>query len=518
MSEIKNRAFMVWLSKILRYSAAGTNDIDHEKHTSKIPAIMGYIFLSIPMYIFFFCWLRIAYSIIMILILSLGLFFACKSAPKIDISYLTKSNGCKIAAAVILAAVWVYLSGIGKLAFQNYDHMWRNAILEKLVNENWPVVIEDTHGYFQQPVAFIYYFAIWLPAALFGKIFGLEAAHIFLFVWCTIGILLVFLILTGIRKKLSLLMLAAFVLFSGLDAVGDFILNNTPDHLWFATNHLENWAWGFQMSSFSTQLFWVFNQAIPAWLLTALFLIQKDNRSLVFIYSLSFMSCTLPAIGMIPVIACIGICRIVKIFKKKNGIPTSIKMVLAEVLTVQNIITGLSVTLISFLFLKANTTGNSGFRFNEMGKLFMSYLIFALLEFGVYFIAMNRTQKKVPLYWVSLGTLMIVPLIAFGPHVDFVMRASIPSLIVMFVLIFDTIDKSKEGRSRYVSYILTALLLLGGINAYHEIARSVTTTIKHITDPNVAIEADKIDLLEDGNRGNFFGEFQDSFFFKYLSR
>ncbi len=518
MNDTKNTAAGSWLKRILSYSSGEKTNAEIGEKKSKFPAIAGYIFLSVPMYIFFFGWLSLPIALVMAAVLTVGLYFAFMSAPRTDISFITKSQGCRIAAGVIIALFWVYLSGVGQFAYQNYDHMWRNAVLEKLVNEPWPVTIADTQGYFQNPVALIYYFALWLPAALFGKSFGLEAAHTFLYFWCTIGVTLVFLLLASIRKKLALPMLIAFVCFSGLDAVGNFIINNSTDFIWFTTDHIENWAPGFQMSSFSTQLFWVFNQAIPAWLITLLLLIQQDNRSLIFVYSFSFMSCTLPAIGMIPIIACIGITRIVKTYDRKIPVKYNLIRICREALTVQNVITGLLVTLVSFLFLKANATSGSGFRATEMGKLFMSYLIFVLLEFGVYFIAINKLQRKNPLYWVSFATLLIVPMISFGPHVDFVMRASIPSLIVLFVMIFDTVDKSIEAGNKLTACALSVLLILGGITAYHEISRSVDNTIKHINDPAAPIVADRIDLLEDGNRGNFFGEYQDSLFFKYLSR
>ena len=47
--------------------------------------------------------------------------------------------------------------------------------------------------------------------------------------------------------------------------------------------------------------------------------------------------------------------------------------------------------------------------------------------------------------------------------------------------------------------------------------RTVCTTINHSYDETVALEADKIDLIEEDHRNNFFGEFQDSIFFKYLA-
>ena len=119
---------------------------------------------------------------------------------------------------------------------------------------------------------------------------------------------------------------------------------------------------------------------------------------------------------------------------------------------------------------------------------------------------------------MTLGTLLVVPLICFGPHVDFVMRASIPSLVVLFVMMMQTIAEHREAGRRQMTALLIGLLMIGGITAYHEIARCVCITVEHSTNAEIHLTADEIDLYEDGNRGNFFGEYQDSAFFKYFAK
>ncbi len=505
-----------FLSSVLAKSSSA--DGRKVSTAAKAPIGLGYLFLSVPMYIFFFGWLKLPFAIILALVLTFGLYKAWQDAPELEYSVFRLKNIPMLLIIILIAAIWVYLSGIGKFAYQNSDHMWRNAVLEKLVNNDWPVIISETGEYFKSPVAMVYYFALWLPAALFGKISGLSAAHVFLYWWCVIGVSLVFILICSLNKKLSVWLALGFIFFSGLDAVGDFILNNSTNHLWFAENHIENWAPGFQMSSITTQLFWVFNQAIPAWLITLLLLCQKDNKSIIFIYSFSFMSCTLPAIGLIPILGCIGITRIVKGWTKEKNVSGNIRHAFNEAFTFQNFTVGLLISLMSFLFLKSNSTGTSGFRKTDMKKLFMSYLIFILLEFLVYYFASFKTHKKSPLYWTSLAALLIVPMISCGPHVDFVMRASIPSLTVLYIIITESISINKEAGNKKALCLTIILLAAGGLTAYHETARSVHLTIKHSTDSTVSITAKEIDLFEDGNRRNFFGEYQDSFFFKYLAK
>ncbi|MDE7138690.1 MAG: hypothetical protein K2O29_09605, partial [Ruminococcus sp.] len=125
---------------------------------------------------------------------------------------------------------------------------------------------------------------------------------------------------------------------------------------------------------------------------------------------------------------------------------------------------------------------------------------------------------KNKLFYISLFSLLIVPFIKVGANIDFVMRASIPALIILFLMIIDTVKIHIENKKYVHAVLLCFLLALGGITAQHEIMRSVITTAKAGQDPSVSIIAEEIDLMEDYMRNNFFGECTDSFFFRYIVR
>lgn len=494
------------------------NDNTEKSGMSPIFSRLAYIYLAVPFLIFVFGWFRLPLALICSAVIIVGLYFAMLYAPSLDIPRINKQNIPKIICAVILAVVWVYMSGIGGYAYQNYDHMWRNAILETLVDSNWPVYVNDTAPFFENPVAMIYYFAFWLPAAWVGKHFGIAAAYKFLFIWAVVGVLLIFCMISAFHKKMALPMMIAFIFFSGLDTVGAFIYTNSADYTWFNTLHMENWAPGFQISSMTTQLFWVFNQAIPAWLITLLIMHQKDNRSLVFIYSFSLLFCTLPAVGLIPFVAYFFIKRCVKLWNKKAEIKENCIVLLKDVMTFQNIAAGGIIGITSYLFLKSNATGNQGFEYTEIKKFLMPYLMTVFFEFLIYHILIYKKQSKNGLYYVSMATLLVVPLIRVGPHVDFVMRASIPALVVLFVLVMDSLYSYLKEKNFIISGVIILTLALGGLTAQHEIMRTIVCTTNSATDPSVPLKATEIDLFQDGARGNFFGEYEDSFFFNHIAK
>ncbi len=491
---------------------------DVQNKTSSVFIKIAYLYLAVPFLIFIFGWFRLPVAIISAGIVITGLYFAFRYAPKTDISQISKENIPKILMIVIIAFIWVYMSGIGGFAFQNFDHMWRNAILKNLVEYEWPIIINDASPYFTEPVAMVYYFAFWLPAACVGKLMGLQAAHTFLYFWSVIGILIVFYLISAFHKKLSVPVVIAFVFFSGLDIVGSFLYNNNANFTWFSSEHIEHWAYGFQFSSFTTQLFWVFNQSIPAWIVTLMLLHSKDSKSLVFIYSFSLLFCTLPAVGMIPVVAYLAVSQCIKKYDKSLDIKKNVKVIARELFTFQNVFAGGLIGIMSFLFLKNNSSGGSGIGFIEIKNYFMLYLFFSFFEFIIYFVAIYKKQFKNGLFYLSLLSLLIIPFIKVGAGIDFVMRASIPALVILFLMIIDTVEIHIADKKYIHAGILCLLLALGGITAQHEIMRSVITTSKAGQDPSISIKAQEIDLMEDYMRNNFFGECTDSFFFKYIAR
>ncbi len=219
-----------------------------------------------------------------------------------------------------------------------------------------------------------------------------------------------------------------------------------------------------------------------------------------------------------PVVAFLGISRVVKTYDLKKPLKENAVPLLKEALTFENAAAGVITALISYLFLKANSASTGGFRMTDMRRFLMSYLLMILLEFLVYYFAIYSRKKRDPLYWLSLISLLIVPMIRVGTSIDFVMRASIPALVILFILIMETLLESRKAKTHVQTAVITVLLALGSLTAYHEISRSVCKTIDHINHPENAIVASEIDLVEDACRRNFFGEYEDSIFFKYLAK
>lgn len=130
-----------------------------------------------------------------------------------------------------------------------------------LVEYDWPVIREVTTENGSSTRGMIYYIGFWLPSAVFGKIFTLNAGYYFQFFWAILGVSLVYYFVCNYFKKLSVFPLLGMIFFSGLDILGYYMIDYNFAELKLYS-HIEFWCSGYQFSSMTTQLFWVFNQAI----------------------------------------------------------------------------------------------------------------------------------------------------------------------------------------------------------------------------------------------------------------
>lgn len=88
------------------------------------------------------------------------------------------------------------------------------------------------------------------------------------------------------------------------------------------------------------------------------------------------------------------------------------------------------------------------------------------------------------------------------------MRACIPSQLIMFTFIIETLNKT--NKPKIIQYTLIILICLGTITPINEITR----TIKNINNKTT----EKIDLTTDVKSDNFYGYKEDNLFVKYIAK
>ena len=426
------------------------------KHLHRI----SILYLVLPFIIFCFDWLRLIYAIP----ISVFIIFVTWKLPT---QLPTTNHQPPTPKHLLLTFLWVLLSGIGGYAFQNWDHHWRNAVFHDLINFNWPV-------YYTQPEKgpiemLVYYVGYWLPAALAGKLFGWKFANFIIFLWTWLGVLLVTLQLGNILKTSAIKATLLLIFFSGLDAIGTLFIAQDYPTLWPPITHLEIWTSSLQYSSFTTQLFWVFNQAVPAWL--CIVLIMESNSSLfekqehthsgylapalhIFIWALCFFFSPIVSIGLFPYL-------LIKIFKQLNLQPS---LILASSFII----------LLSYLYFSSNTAAQQrGLQLIPFEK----FITFFLLEGGLLWILLAFTKLRDPRWIVTGALLIIIPFIKLGSGDDFVTRASIAPLFYLMLMTGETIFQKSTPRIILVACYL--LLIIGALTPLYEINRSVYRTYEY---------------------------------------
>ena len=516
--------------------------------------------ITLPTLVFAVGWLKWYFALMVILCSAVCLFFIVRSFSKPS----NKTIEIKLSTILIIAfiaLIWTWLSGIGGFWAQSKDYPWRNAIFRDLILRDWPVHYSNPDGYMT------YYIGYWLFPALFGKLaYTLGADEVWSFrigntalaIWAVILIFLLFLLLISLfqanNTKKQIFVIISFIFFSGLDLLGSI------EPLGVNLYHIEWWADYWQYSSFTTCLFWVFNQSVIPWICMALLLQEKDVSSYVHIGIMCLLCGPFPFVGYFIYAISLGILYFVKSIKEKK-----IQSFIKKVFSIQNILCALIIFPFIGAFLLANDSisGGGNLRLSDDNIVVLSeysnnaettdldnlssteiidikaslptlgkYLAFIMVEFGIFTILIFRKEYKNPLLYVTIISLLLFPFLKMGQQADFPMRASIPAIFMMYVFVIRFLITEREcvkqkGSVKRIMYIvLVVCLLIGAATPCVEIYRGCRQiALKGFDNP---MEDFLYTLGSDGPYARedavyYLGNFgtnspEDKFFFKYISK
>ena len=384
-------------------------------------------------------------------------------------------------AVVLCALAWTFLSGIGGCFYQNEDHYGRNAIFHDLLNHDWPVYFEGT------PYALDYYVGFWILPALVGKLLAAlmgaswlwPAANAALFAQTVWFLVLTFLLLLAVVRVRTLgkvcLSLVVFVLFSGMDAL---MARYNPE-AW--RHQIEWWAQCYQFSSNTTCLFWVYNQAVPAWLATMLLLsAPEDIGSFALIGLAAFPFSPLPLMGLMVYFVGTAFCRLVTSIWEQ-GLARGAAELLRECFTARNLLAIVGLFPAFALYFSANAaSGNAPLRFDiYIDSLGLSgavklLILFDVIEFACFSLVMGPRFWKSRVFWLTQISLVLAPMFKIGYNMDFSMRASIPALCVLCVFAIQFLTEEHIGvRRKAAAALLGVLLMIGAVTPLEEFRRGI---------------------------------------------
>ena len=498
------------------------------------------LFLTIPLFIFFLGYLRLAVGIPLTLIFAGIVFYAVSDCLnnaegrkldrsdtdiKIPVSYL-------IGFAVTALAI-SFVSGVGEYIYTLQDHQFRRAILRDLINYDWPVIYDystqtnpevvQIFGIAAGKRAFSYYFLYWMPAALAGKVFGFGFGNFVLFIWNSIGIFLSLITASAVIKKFTAWVPFFFVFFSGLDVIPNIVYSYTEYSGW---RWFEGYFTSMSYVSNFRELASVYNQMVPCFLIMAALLLAYNTRSMGLTAGILFAYSPWAVFGILPLVAAL-------LFGKKHR-ASKLSRTMFNSFSPVNIASAFLLLAIfgSYYTSNANAVGYKGFAwtfFDDQVLFIPAYMIFIALEVLPFVILLYKREKKNPVFWAAFASLLIIPLYQITENNDLSMRGSMPALFFFCILlsgfIAEVMDekntpKTKKGWIKSAAIMLTVILmtfttLLNLFVIFGSIITGAESDIEDIGSFGNINKAQYAEVIQE----QFYAEgYEDSFFYRYFAR
>ena len=428
------------------------------------------IYLWVPVILFFAFWLKPWIGLPLIAVF----LYVC-----LKLIRTSNRNGCeagKYAAAeqagifasgnrmwllAILAVLflWCILSGQGGFVNQAYDWWKHNAILRDLINMDWPVRYEGEPG----SGVLSYYIGSYLIPGAAGKLLGWDGARMVMLLQTYLGVVITYFLMcriagadTGMKLVLTALVL---VLFSTFIVPLKPIYNKLCP--WDANESL-HWisaAKSIQYSSNIVQLRWVFAQSVPAWIATALLYKERNRKELWGLIIIPVIFCsTFAFIGLL--------CMALALFLFDLIVSKARGELMKSCFSAANIISVIMGAVLALYILgnvlqpKPFDAGMSLYRLNYEG--FEWLFFFFQLSWMLWVILLIRRQYRNIFIYIASVILFILPIYHFGAANDLCMRASIPALFTLSLLLCEVLCTAGKA---YKAILLSLLLIAasGGI-------------------------------------------------------
>jgi hypothetical protein len=367
------------------------------------------------------------------------------------------------AICLALAVALCLLGGEAHLFYANRDWLIRDAVLSDLSSRGFPIFyrLEQQDYLLRAPLG------MYLTPALFGRYFGLSAAHFALLAQNSLLMAIVLYFMSEIAKIRKFVVLLLLIAFSGLDIL-PMLFKEVASYIetgdFFPFSHMEWWNPLFQYSSHITQLFWVPNHALPGWWFATLALLyarREIDISLVILFfaALLFWS-PLAMMGAAPFLAYFSLSLPPrKIFSPPVLLAASAALCFLPVA--------------AFLATDAGAVSHR-LMFGVEG-FFASYFLFLAIEIphsAVIIAAWKKIETSDRrIIALAIALLVAIPLYSIGASNDFAMRASIVPLFLLAFAFARVASLTPRDNGAFATCI-SAIVIISAATPLSEIKRS----------------------------------------------
>ena len=370
-----------------------------------------------------------------------------------------------LAICLLIATIGCLVGGQGRIFYAADDWIIRDAVLADLVSNSWP----PSYNLDNQSVILRAPLGMYLLPALVGRLAGVAAAHTALVIQ---NILIFALILfelsrTHVRPAGRVVLILLFLLFSGLDVVPWAIRWGVHfKDSWEIPSHLEWWADEVQYSSHVTQLFWAPQHAFAGWVFAAFYLRWRQGSlgapPLSLVFGLCLFWSPLAAMGALPFLlfACV-----VDLHRRK----IRVAHLAAPMLLL------LAVIPVGLYLLMDGGDIRRQLLILEPG-FWATYIAFLVIEVVPFYLILRASPSSTylirrvefALIFIMLG---LFPLYTVGASNDFTMRASIPALAILAMLVMERVYVAVVERQASRVW-MAAVVIVGAATPAIEIARA----------------------------------------------
>jgi hypothetical protein len=321
---------------------------------------------------------------------------------------------------------------------------------------SWPVYYKDYNSYL------CYYTAYYLPVSFLCKITGLEYGRYFALVWNWIGLLLALFWVIALSPKRAVWVVILILFYN--DA---WFFIHILRYLGISTYLLPNFVSlnGYHlifMSPFSDQIAWAPQHVLPGLVGAWYFLFVYANFTkwrfieLTIVWMSSMLWSPFSTIGLAPFILFISWKHR---FELLNDFKTLAQLILIGV---------------AFLPIFFYLTSSQAISHNDTNIFIWQagvpewpiyYLLYTLSNFviWVFFLKSRLSTNLLPVFWVILITLCILPLYRIGMYNDLQMRANIPALCILGLLVSQQLVNGSITR-HWISIAAAVLFLVNSIS------------------------------------------------------
>ena len=155
-------------------------------------------------------------------------------------------------------------------------------------------------------------------------------------------------------------------------------------------------------------------------------------------------------------------------------------------------------------------------------KLFTVYLLFLMVEVGLYFIVIGFKAHKERFYWVTLIGLILTPFIKIGKYNDWSLKVPLPLLFLLMIIV---VRRYYIEDIKIKKYAILTVLFLGYMTSTVELQRNIVGTLTMSEEEYTWHVIDTFGYIDSGEEGTdkifalqYLAPKKDNFWNRYISK